>query len=112
MLFLDTGTNQHSGVLPTFDIAGDLGEPFCDHLLGFHAFTGEDKTMLSRKINPLKKLQNRSRSKNTFQELGCSFNTDYDCTTELEDFRCEIFGYPRNKRLDDVNIMEIFKTWL
>ena len=72
-VLLDTESGDKRRLINMSDLAEDFGESYCEALLGFHVFTGEDTTSAFRgkgKINPLKKMLKKPRFQNTFQNLG------------------------------------------
>ena len=80
-IYLDTGSGKHRKLINLSDLAASLGESYCEILLGFYVFTGEDCTSsLKRKgkVAPLKKLEKNPRFHKCFQQLGddCNVNVD------------------------------------
>ena len=56
-MYLDTGTGSHTRLINVTELANDLGDAFCNTLLGFYVFTGEDANSAFRgngKAMPLK----------------------------------------------------------
>jgi hypothetical protein len=57
LIYLDTGTGVHRRHINVSELASDLGDSFCQTLLGFYIFTGEDANCAFRgkgKVMPLK----------------------------------------------------------
>jgi len=42
IVYLDTGTGSHRRLINVTELANDLGDAFCNTLLGFYVFTEED----------------------------------------------------------------------
>ena len=77
-------------------VAYSLGMEYCDALLGFYVFTGEDCTSAfqgKRKVGPLMKLQKNPRFLKTFQNLGEDWTVKSELHEELEEFTCLMYGY-------------------
>ena len=94
------------------DLAEDFGESYCEALLGFHVFTGEDTTSAFQgkgKINPLKRMLKKPRFQNTFQNLGKELVPCQKLIEELEEFTCEMYGYPRVKQVNKVRSLMLNK---
>ena len=94
------------------DLAEDFGESYCEALLGFHVFTDEDTINAFRgkgKINPLKKMLKKPRFQNTFQNLGKELVPCQKLIEELEEFTCEMYGYPRVKQVNKVRSLMLNK---
>ena len=68
-VYHDMGFGKHRKVIEVSAVACSLGKEYCDDLLGFYVFTGEDCTSAFKgkgKVGPLKKLQKNPRFLKTF----------------------------------------------
>ena len=88
-ILFDTGVKEKRRILPLPDIAKDLGEYFCDSLLGLHVFTGEDANCAFKgkgKLMPLNKLQKKPRYQCVLRRFGSSFTVSPSLIDDLEQF--------------------------
>ena len=100
-VYLDTGFGKHRKLINVSAIASSFGNEYCDALLGFYVYTGEDCTSAFKgkgKVGPLKKLQKNPRFLKTFQNLGVDWNVKPDLHKELEEFTCLMYGYQHEKK--------------
>lgn len=105
IVFLDTGSGTHRRLINITELADDLGEQFCNTLLGYYIFTGEDTNSAFRgkgKVNPLKKLMKKPKYQETFRMLGEEWDVTDKLINELEEFTCDMYGLPRTKEVDKV----------
>lgn len=87
------------------DIAQDLGQEYCEALLGLHVFTGEDTNCAFKgkgKITPLKKMQSKPGYQSALRKLGRSWELEPSVIKELERFTCFLYGYGRVSSVNDV----------
>ena len=69
-VMFDTGRGNNRRIINISDLAGDLGEGYCEALLGLHCFTGEDCNSAFKgkgKIGPLKKILAKPRYQEAFR---------------------------------------------
>ena len=69
-VFLDTGTGKNRRLINISELAECYGADYCNTLLTFHAFTGEDCTSCFKgkgKVAPLKKLEKKPKVPRSFQ---------------------------------------------
>lgn len=84
----------HRKLINLSDLAASLGESYCETLLGFYVFTGEDCTSSFKgkgKVAPLKKLKKNPRFHKCFQQLGDDWNVNADVLKEVEKFTCLMY---------------------
>lgn len=84
----------HRKLINLSDLAASLGESYCETLLGFYVFTGEDCTSSFKgkgKVAPLKKLEKNPRFHKCFQQLGDDWNVNADVLKEVEKFTCLMY---------------------
>ena len=77
-----------------------------------YVFTGEDCTSAIKgkgKVGPLKKLQKNPRFLKTFQHLGEDWKVKSEFHEELEKFTYLMYGYQREKNLNEVGTMMLTK---
>ena len=89
IIYLDTGTGIHRRHINVSELASDLGDSFCQTVLGFYMYTGEDANSAFRgkgKILPLKKLVKTAKHQDKFKELGNQWNISDDLINRLEEF--------------------------
>lgn len=63
-IYMDMGTKNNRKLINISELASDLGETYCEALLGLHAFTGEDANCAFKgkgKLNPLKKMFKKTK---------------------------------------------------
>ena len=80
-LLYDTGSRCKRRLLDISQLAQDFKPPYCDGLLGLHAFSRCDTTSAFkgiRKVKPLKLLQKKPRYQTVFQNLGESWYVSED----------------------------------
>ena len=102
-IYLDTGLGKHCKLINLSDLAASLGESYCETLLGFYVFTGEDCTSSFKgkgKVAPLKKLEKKPRFHKCFQQLGDDWNVNADVLKEVEKFTCLMYGQSRETSVD------------
>ena len=105
IIYLDTGTGKHRRLINVSELADDLGASFCQTLLGFYIYTGEDANSAFRgkgKVLPLKKLMKTAKHQDTFKQLGNNWDISDDLINRLEEFVCLIYGFPRTKNVNEV----------
>ena len=95
------------------ELASDLGDSFCQTLLGFYIYTGEDANSAFRgkgKVLPLKKLVKTAKHQDKFKELGNQWNISDDLINRLEEFLCLMYGFPHTKNVNEVR-SAMLKKW-
>jgi hypothetical protein len=105
IIYLDAGTGVHRRHINVSELASDLGHSFCQTLLGFYIFTGEDANSAFRgkgKVLPLKKLMKTAKHQDTFKHLGERWDISNELINGLEEFVCLMYGFPRTKNVNDV----------
>ena len=111
-VYLDTGFGKHRKLIDVSAIACSFGEDYCNSLLGIYVYTGEDCTSAFKgkgKVGPIKKLQKNPRFLKTFQNLGVDWNVKPDLYEQLEEFTCLMYGYQREKNLNEVRTIMLTK---
>ena len=106
-IYLDTGLGKHRKLINLSDLAASLGESYCETLLGFYVFTGEDCTSSFKgkgKVAPLKKLEKNPRFHKCFQQLGDDWNVNADVLKEVEKFTCLMYGQSRETSVDGARV--------
>ena len=106
-IYLDTGSGKHRKLINLSDLAASLGESYCETLLGFYVFTGEDCTSSFKgkgKVAPLKKLEKNPRFHKCFQQLGDDWNVNADVLKEVEKFTCLMYGQSRETSVDGARV--------
>ena len=104
-MYLDTGTGSHRRLINVTELANDLGDAFCNTLLGFYVFTGEDANSAFRgkgKVIPLRKLLKTPKHQDTFKKLGEQWDISDELVNGLEEFACLMYSFPRTKNINDV----------
>ena len=69
-VYLDTGTGKHRRLINVTDLGRALGRDYCNTLLGYYVFSGEDCTSAFKgkgKVGPLKKLQKNPKYQAAFR---------------------------------------------
>ena len=80
------------------ELADDQTPRYCEAHLGLHCFTGEDDNCAFKgKVGPLKKLLKKHKYMDTFIKLGTNWEPDEQTVAELEEFTCNIYGYPNTR---------------
>lgn len=72
-IYLDTGTGKHRQFVNVTELAESLGEDYCNCILGYHVFTGEDCTSSFKgkgKVTPFRKLQKYPKFQKSFRLVG------------------------------------------
>ena len=113
IIYLDTGTGIHRRHINVSELASDLGDSFCQTLLGFYIYTGEDANSAFRgkgKVLPLKKLVKTAKHQDKFKELGNQWNISDDLINRLEEFLCLMYGFPHTKNVNEVR-SAMLKKW-
>ena len=103
---------KHRQMVDVSAVAKSLRRDYCDDLLGFYVFTGEDCTSAFKgkgKVAPLKKLQKKTKYLKTVQQLGSEWNVKPELYQQLEIFTYLIYGYPRETRLNEVSALMLKK---
>jgi hypothetical protein len=111
IIFFDTGSGQHRRLLNITEIGKDLGHEFCETLLGFYCFTGEDCNSCFKgkgKVNPMKKLEKKPKFQSFFSQLGDTWNIE-NLIDALEAFTCLMYGYVRVNNVNTVRSLMIKK---
>jgi len=111
-IYLDTGSGKHRKLIYLSDLAASLGESYCETLLGFYVFTGEDCTSSLKgkgKVAPLKKLEKNPRFHKCFQQLGDDCNVNVDVLKEVEKFTCLMYGQSRETSVDGASVKLLCK---
>jgi len=70
IIYLDTGSGKHRQLLNLSELAESLGQDYCNTLLGFYVFSGEDCTSAFKengKVRPLKKTRKNPRFQMAFR---------------------------------------------
>ena len=101
----DTGRGDKRRLINITDLAADQTPRYCETLLGLHCFTGEDANCAFKgkgKVGPLKKLLKKHKYMDTFIKLGTNWEPDEKTVAELEEFTCNIYGYPNTKSVNKV----------
>ena len=104
-IIFDTGTGARRKLWNITEIAQDLGEDYCETLLGLHVFTGEDTNCAFKgkgKITPLKKMQSKPWYQSALRKLGKGWNVKPSVFKELEEFICFLYGYGRIRKVNEV----------
>ena len=107
-ILFDTGSGNKRRLLNITEIAGELGDQYCQCLIGLYVFTGEDANFAFKgkgKVTPLKKLEKRPRYQASFQRLGDNWDLDNELVDQLEN----MYGYPRMCSTDDVRAVMVKK---
>ena len=102
-VYLDIGTGKHRRIINITDFGKSLGRDYCNALLGYYVFSGEDCTSAFKgkgKVTPLKKLQRNPKFITTFSALGEDWNIGDKVQNELEEFTCLMYGDPREKSVN------------
>ena len=89
IVYMDTGVGKHRKLVDVSAVASSFGKDYCDALLGFYVYTGEDCTSVFKgkeKVVPLKKLQKNPRFLMTFQKLWVEWNMTPDLYKQLKEF--------------------------
>ncbi len=105
IVYLDTGTGVHRRHINVSELASDLGDSFCQTLLGFYIFIGEDANSAFRgkgKVIPLKKLMKTPKHQDTFRHLGEQWDISENLINVLEEFVCLMYGFAKTKNVNDV----------
>ena len=113
IVYLDTGTGSHRRLINVTELANDLGDAFCNTLLGFYVFTGEDANSAFRgkgKVIPLRKLLKTPKHQDTFKKLGEEWDTSDELVNGLEEFACLMYSFPRTNNINDVR-STMLKKW-
>lgn len=69
-VYIDIGTGKGRQLVNVTQLANDLGSDYCDTLLGYYVFSGEDCTSSFKgkgKVGPLKKLQKNPKYQAAFR---------------------------------------------
>ena len=106
-IFMDTGVGRHRKLIDVSSIAQSLGKDYCNVLLGFRVFTGEDCTSAFKgkgKVGPLKKLQKYPKHQRALKQLGSEWTVDTSLYRQLEAFTCLLYGYPREVSLNKADV--------
>ena len=104
---LDTGVGKQRKLINVSELAAELGEDYCETLLGFYVFTGEDCTSAFKgkgKVGPLKKLEKNPRFQNAFRQLGNDWVINEKLVKQLEHFTCLMYGQLREKNVDSARV--------
>lgn len=76
-VYLDTGTGKHRRIINVTELGKTLKKDYCNALLGFYVFSGEDCTSAFKgkgKVTPLKKLQKNPKYFHTFRLVNiCNY---------------------------------------
>ena len=76
-VYLDTGTGKHRRIINVTELGKTLKIDYCNALLGFYVFSGEDCTSAFKgkgKVTPLKKLQKHPKYFHTFRLVNiCNY---------------------------------------
>lgn len=102
-VYLDIGTGKHRRIINITEFGKSLGKDYCNTLLGYYVFSGEDCTSAFKgkgKVTPLKKLQRNPKFNTTFSALGEDWNIGDNVQNELEEFTCIMYGDPREKSVN------------
>ena len=86
-IYLDHGTGIHRSVINVSELADSLGPEYCNTMLGYYVFYGEDCTSAFKgkaKVSPLKKLQKYPKFHKAFSQLGTSWLVTDELQQELE----------------------------
>ena len=111
-IYLDMWTKNNRKMINVSEVASDLGEEYCDALLGMHAFTGDDANCAFKgkgKLNPLKQLTKKPKYQKTFRKMGNMLQLNDNFLQEIEAFTCDLYGHPRKKNIDEVRALMIRK---
>ena len=69
-MYIDIGTGKGRQLVNVTQLATDLGPEYCETLLGYYVFSGEDCTSAFKgkgKVGPLKKLQKNPKYQAAFR---------------------------------------------
>ena len=97
-IFFDTGSGNNRRLLNISNIAEELGESYCQCLLGMYVFTGEDANCAFKgkgKVTPLKKMEKYPRYQAIFKRLGDNWEINQELLDDLEKFTCIMYVYLR-----------------
>lgn len=111
-ILFDTGSGDKRRLLDISQLANELGDDYCQCLLGIYVFTGEDANCAFKgrgKVTPLKKLEQKPRFQSAFRQLGESWTVDPHLCDELEKFTCLMYGFPRLSSVDAVRAVMLKK---
>ncbi|KAJ8333550.1 hypothetical protein SKAU_G00415580 [Synaphobranchus kaupii] len=111
-VYIDIGTGRGRQLVNVSQLATDLGPEYCDTLLGYYVFSGEDCTSSFKgkgKVSPLKKLQKNPKYQAAFRELVVEWCLSDSCKEVLESFTCLMYGHGRESKVDAVRVKMIRK---
>ena len=106
-IYLDSGSGKHRKVINLSNLAGSLGESYCETLLGFSVFTEEDCNSSFKwkgKVAPLKRLEENPRIHKCFRQLGDDQNVNADVLKEVEKFTCLMYVQSRETSVDGARV--------
>ena len=102
-ILFDTGSGNKRRLMNITELAEELGDQYCQCLIGVYVFTGEDTNCAFKgkgKVTPLKKLEKKPRYQASFRRLGENWNVDEELLGDLEKFTCEMYGHPRQASVE------------
>ena len=108
----DTGSGKHRRLVNTSELADSLGEEFCECIIGFHVYTGEDCTSAFKgkgKKNPFKLLQKYPKFQRAFIELGRYWEVSNETIGLLEEFTCIMYERNREKNINNARFQLLLK---
>ena len=80
------------------EIARPFGKKKCTALMALHVFTRCDTSSAFKgigKVKPIKLLFKKRDFDECFENLGTHWNVDSAVISQLEQFTCSLYGYPR-----------------
>lgn len=111
-IHLDHGSGKHRTLINVTELSESMGPDYCNSLLGFYVFTGEDCTSAFKgkgKVSPLKKLQQNPKLHSAFRQLGADWLVTDELQQEMEIFTCIMYGQARMTSVDAVRVKMLRK---
>lgn len=105
--------NSDNTIIDIKEIEEQYGTDFCEALLGFHAFTGNDSVSCfagKGKVKPLVLMQSSTQYIDAFKALGKGWDLPEDTVSTLECFVSELYGY-KEKSMAEARFQHFRKTW-